>query len=70
MSLKNNNVLVTGGAGFIGFHICKLFLDKGFNVYSIDNLNSYYPKKFKIERLNLLNRYNKFRNYNFDISKK
>ena len=70
MSLKNNNILVTGGAGFIGFHICKLFLDKGYTVYSIDNLNNYYPKKFKIERLNILNKYNKFRNYNFDISKK
>lgn len=70
MNSKNNKILVTGGAGFIGFHICKLFLDKGYDVYSIDNLNSYYPKKFKIERLKVLNKYSKFQNYNFDISKK
>ena len=33
-----SKVLVTGSAGFIGFFVCKKFLDKGFDVVGIDNL--------------------------------
>ena len=35
-------VLVTGGAGFIGFHLIKRLLSEGFSVVSVDNINSYY----------------------------
>lgn len=54
--LENRNVLVTGGAGFIGSHLCEKLLEIGANVYCIDNLstgniknidNILYHKKFK-----------------------
>ena len=40
-------ILITGSAGFIGFHISKLFLKKGHTVYGVDNLNRYYDVKLK-----------------------
>ena len=43
-------LLVTGSAGFIGYHLCKLLLQKEFDVIGIDNLNSYYDVKLKEER--------------------
>ena len=41
------DVLVTGAAGFIGFHTCKKLIEKGFNVIGFDNLNPYYNVKLK-----------------------
>jgi len=43
-------VLVTGSAGFIGYHLCKLLLQKGIEVVGIDNLNSYYDVNLKKRR--------------------
>jgi UDP-glucuronate 4-epimerase len=43
----NKNILITGSAGFIGFHLTKLLLSKGHNVFGIDNLNQYYDPKHK-----------------------
>ena len=43
-------VLVTGSAGFIGFHLCKKLLENGIDVVGVDNLNSYYDKNLKIAR--------------------
>ena len=37
-SRKVKNILITGGAGFIGSHLCELFLDKGYKVVCLDNL--------------------------------
>ncbi|GAU08455.1 NAD-dependent epimerase [Desulfoplanes formicivorans] len=48
------NILVTGAAGFIGFHLCKRFLDMGHTVTGIDNLNDYYSVQLKKDRLALL----------------
>ena len=45
--------LITGVAGFIGYHLAKE-LSKNNIVYGIDNLNNYYSKKIKIERLRKL----------------
>jgi UDP-glucuronate 4-epimerase len=47
-------ILVTGVAGFIGFHVSKSLLDKGIDVWGIDNLNSYYDVSLKVSRLDYL----------------
>ena len=50
----SNKVLITGGAGFIGFHLSNLLLDKGYKVIGIDNLNDYYDIRIKEGRLEIL----------------
>ena len=47
-------ILVTGAAGFIGFHIARQLLAEGRNVVGLDNLNSYYDPALKHARLNIL----------------
>jgi UDP-glucuronate 4-epimerase len=47
-------ILVTGAAGFIGYHLSKQLLDRGDRVIGIDNLNSYYDVTLKESRLKLL----------------
>jgi UDP-glucuronate 4-epimerase len=47
-------VLVTGAAGFIGFHLSKKLCDQGYKVLGIDNLNHYYDVRIKQARLNIL----------------
>ena len=44
-------ILVTGAAGFIGFHICLKLVNQGHDVYGIDNINDYYNPKLKFDRL-------------------
>src|SRR5262249_24801817 len=53
-------VLVTGAAGFIGFHLATRLLREGFDVYGIDNLNDYYDVNLKKARLERLNRNQSF----------
>jgi len=48
-------VLVTGSAGFIGFHLVKALLENGFDVVGIDSLNDYYDPELKLARLENLN---------------
>jgi UDP-glucuronate 4-epimerase len=47
-------VLVTGAAGFIGFHVARRLLDDGAEVVGVDNLNAYYDPALKRARLDLL----------------
>ena len=47
-------ILVTGAAGFIGFHTCLKLINQGHDVYGIDNINDYYDPKLKFDRLNEL----------------
>jgi len=61
-------VLITGAAGFIGFHLSKKFLENGHYVLGVDNLNDYYDVKLKNDRLNLLKSYSTFTFYLNDIS--
>ncbi|MEO1656039.1 MAG: NAD-dependent epimerase/dehydratase family protein, partial [Bacteroidota bacterium] len=44
-------VLVTGAAGFIGFHISRRLLEEGIDVVGLDNLNDYYSVQLKLDRL-------------------
>lgn len=44
-------ILVTGSAGFIGFHTCLKLANQGHEVYGIDNINDYYDPKLKFDRL-------------------
>jgi len=48
------SILLTGAAGFIGFHVAKALLDRGERVVGIDNLNDYYDVRLKEARLDLL----------------
>lgn len=52
--------LVTGGVGFIGFHLSKSLLDKGAVVIGFDNLNDYYDVQLKKDRLEILKQYEKY----------
>ena len=61
--------LVTGAAGFIGFHTCNHLLKKGEIVIGIDNINSYYSRKLKLARLEILNSFNSLENQNFKFIK-
>ena len=56
----NNKILITGAAGFIGFHVSKTLLEKGFRVYGIDNINNYYDTQIKKDRLKILKSYDDF----------
>jgi UDP-glucuronate 4-epimerase len=62
-----NKYLVTGAAGFIGFHTVKSLLDKGEAVVGIDNVNNYYDPKLKYERLRILGIDEFAINWNFEV---
>ena len=53
-------ILVTGSAGFIGFHTSKRLLDSGYDVVGLDNLNDYYDVNLKKDRLKLLQDHDRF----------
>jgi len=58
----NKTFLITGGAGFIGFHLSKRLLEQGASVITLDNLNDYYEVALKLRRLQLLD---SFAQHNF-----
>jgi len=64
------NILVTGVAGFIGFHVAKKLLDRGDIVYGLDNLNEYYDVNLKYSRLEKLKDNKNFSFSKLDISNK
>lgn len=53
-------ILVTGAAGFIGFHLATRLLDLGNEVVGLDNLNDYYDVNLKVARLSLLEKRDRF----------
>ena len=61
-------VLVTGAAGFIGYHLCSRLLREGWTVHGLDNLNNYYDPRLKVERLKQLEASPGFRFQQVDIS--
>ena len=60
-------ILVTGAAGFIGFHVSQLLLERGEDVIGIDNLNDYYDPALKHARLEQLQSHERFRFERIDI---
>jgi len=60
-------ILVTGTAGFIGFHLSKKLCENGWDVIGLDNLNNYYDVNLKNDRLNLLFPYSNFKFYKLDL---
>lgn len=64
----NKTYLITGGAGFIGFHLSKSLLEKGAKVIGFDNLNDYYEVSLKEDRLAILEQYEKYRFIKGDLA--
>lgn len=64
----NKPILVTGVAGFIGFHIAQRLLKDGFSVCGLDNLNEYYDVNLKKARLQQLKSQEHFHFFQLDIS--
>jgi len=63
-------ILVTGAAGFIGFHLCARYLKEGIEVIGIDNMNNYYSVQLKKDRLARLTSRTGFSFYQIDLSDK
>ena len=61
-------ILVTGAAGFIGYHVANFLLERGDDVYGIDNLNDYYDVSLKEARLHRLGKHNNFRFARLDVA--
>lgn len=57
---STNKVLITGAAGFIGFHLAKRLLTTGATIFGFDNLNDYYDVSLKESRLNILRQFSEF----------
>ncbi len=68
--MKKYDLLVTGAAGFIGFHLSLARLKKGEQVVGIDNLNDYYDPKLKTSRLEKLKEHKNFTFRQIDIKDK
>ncbi len=63
-------ILITGSAGFIGFHLSLKLLNKGNTVIGVDNLNNYYDVSLKKNRNKILKKYTKYIFYKLDLKNK
>lgn len=67
-SVSDSPILVTGAAGFIGFHVARRLLENGQRVVGLDNLNTYYDPKLKDARVAELNKMAGFRFAKIDLA--
>lgn len=68
MNEKNEMVLVTGAAGFIGYHVARRLLERGEQVLGLDNLNEYYDVRLKEARVSQLTPFKRFRFIKMDVA--
>ena len=61
-------ILITGAAGFIGFNLSKYLLKKNIKVFGIDNINNYYSRSLKLDRIKELKKFKKFNFKKIDIT--
>jgi len=65
--MKKIKVLITGAAGFIGFHLAKQLNKSGYEIVGVDNLNDYYDVNLKQARLDILNQLESFSFHKADL---
>ncbi|NNG01202.1 MAG: SDR family NAD(P)-dependent oxidoreductase, partial [Desulfobacteraceae bacterium] len=70
MKIEYNTVLITGAAGFIGYHLSQRLLSKGCKVIGVDNINSYYDVSLKLDRVERLKQHNNFSLHKVDLADK
>jgi UDP-glucuronate 4-epimerase len=70
MQQNQNTIVVTGAAGFIGYHLCQRLLADGHQVIGIDNLNDYYDVRLKQNRLAQLQNSHAFHFHKTDLADK
>lgn len=68
MKLNYKTILVTGSAGFIGYHLSKRLLEDGYKVIGLDNMNDYYDVRLKQDRLNQLLSFDGFQFFKVDLA--
>ena len=61
-------ILITGCSGFIGFHLAKELLEKQKSILGIDYIDNYYSKSKKIQRLNIIKKFNNFNFLKIDLN--
>lgn len=70
IEINNMNIIVTGAAGFIGFHLTKRLLAQDINVIGVDNINDYYDVFLKNNRLKILEENPDFEFHKMDLLNK
>jgi UDP-glucuronate 4-epimerase len=68
--MPDNKVLITGAAGFIGFHVAQRLLGEGREVVGVDSINSYYDPKLKEARLDILKNHRGFSFEKLDLAER
>ena len=66
----DRKILVTGAAGFIGFHLCRRLIELGDEVIGLDNLNDYYDVNLKVDRLRKIGEKKNFKFVQLDLADK